>query len=74
MGPTGLTTFMSLSEGQQILVLAQILYGYGYSTSFAFEYEKSVPECGLFEYEQVCYQLNGNFMKQVSSFTVLLLY
>ena len=49
-----LTSFMSLPESNQILILAQLMYGYGYVGPFALEYEKSVPTCGIFEYEQVC--------------------
>lgn len=55
-GPDGLTTFNSLSEGNQILVLAQLLYGYGYVGPFALEYEKTAIDCGLFDYEQVEYE------------------
>ena len=54
VGPDGLTTFISLDESQQILILAQLMYGYGYVTTFAFEYEKTALECGLHDYEQVC--------------------
>ena len=50
-----LTSFMSLPESNQILILAQLMYGYGYVGPFALEYEKSVPTCGIFEYEQVCH-------------------
>jgi len=51
-----LTSFMSLPESNQILILAQLMYGYGYVGPFALEYEKSVPTCGIFEYEQVEYE------------------
>lgn len=54
MGPDGLTTFMELPEGNQILVLAQLMYGYGYVGPFALEYEKTALDCGLFDYERVC--------------------
>lgn len=56
MGPDGLTTFMSLPEGNQILVLAQLMYGYGYVGPFALEYEKTALDCGLLDYEQVEYE------------------
>ena len=49
-----LTNFMSLPESNQILILAQLMYGYGYVGPFALEYENAVPTCGIFEYEQVC--------------------
>jgi len=56
MGPDGLTMFMNLPESNQILVLAQLLYGYGYVGPFALEYEKTALDCGLFDYEQVEYE------------------
>jgi len=56
MGPDGLTTFMELPEGNQILVLAQLMYGYGYVGPFALEYEKTALDCGLFDYERVEYE------------------
>jgi len=56
MGPDGLTTFINLPESNQILVLAQLLYGYGYVGPFALEYEKTALNCGLFDYEQVEYE------------------
>ena len=55
MGPDGLTMFMNLPESNQILVLAQLLYGYGYVGPFALEYEKTALDCGLFDYEQVVF-------------------
>lgn len=55
-GPEGLTTFINLDESNQILVLAQLMYGYGYVTPFAFEYEKTALDCGLFDYEKVEYE------------------
>jgi len=48
-----LTNFMSLPESNQILILAQLMYGYGYVGPFALEYEDAMPTCGIFEYEQV---------------------
>ena len=45
--------FMNPPESNQILVLAQLLYGYGYVGPFALEYEKTALDCGLFDYEQV---------------------
>ena len=48
-----LTSFMSLPESNQILILAQLMYGYGYVGPFALEYEDAMPTCGIFEYEQV---------------------
>jgi len=56
MGPDGLTMFMNLPESNQILVMAQLLYGYGYVGPFALEYEKTALDCGLFDYEQVEYE------------------
>ena len=61
MGPDGLTTFMNLPEGQQILVVAHLMYGYGYVGPFALEYEKTALDCDLFDYEQVCYQFKLTF-------------
>ena len=70
MGPDGLTMFMSLPESNQILVLAQLLYGYGYVGPFALEYEKTALDCGLFDYEQVAligkltfYSCHSNIVK-----------
>ena len=62
MGPDGLTTFMNLPEGQQILVVAHLMYGYGYVGPFALEYEKTALDCDLFDYEQVCYQFKPTFI------------
>ena len=44
---------MELPESNQILVLAQLMYGYGYVTPFALEYEKGPLTCGLHDYESV---------------------
>jgi len=55
-GPSGLTTFINLPESNQILILAQLMYGYGYVAPFALEYEKTALDCGLFDYEQVEYE------------------
>ena len=52
-GISGLTTFSEFPASTQILILAQLMYGYGYVTTFAFEYEKTGLGCGLPHYEQV---------------------
>ena len=58
-----LTTFVDLPESNQILVLAQLLYGYGYVGPFALEYEKTAIDCGLFDYEQVIYGVKVNMFE-----------
>lgn len=55
-GPDGLTTFINLPEGNQILVIAHLMYGYGYVGPFALEYDKTALDCGLFDYERVEYE------------------
>ena len=38
-GPTGLSNFDQLTESQQIFIVPQLMYGYGYVGNFALEYE-----------------------------------
>ena len=63
-----LTTFVDLPESNQILVLAQLLYGYGYVGPFALEYEKTALNCGLIDYEEVLYGIIYSILRFSSIF------
>ena len=45
LGINGNFVFSTVPVGQKIQALAQILYGYGYITPFAFEYENPRLKC-----------------------------